>query len=85
MHHEGSTVLCLLVSEVDGNIEIDMTPPNVLAETVKQVVKILKSPGCRSVCCGKSTRVVHSNMLQENPSIREVVGNGYRTCWFVWN
>jgi hypothetical protein len=24
-----------------------MTPPNVLAETVKQVVKILKSPGCR--------------------------------------
>ena len=28
--------------------QIDMTPPNVLAETVKQVVKILKSPGCRS-------------------------------------
>lgn len=27
--------------------KIDMTPPNVLAETVKQVVKILKSPGCR--------------------------------------
>jgi len=25
-----------------------MTPPIVLAETVKQVVKILKSPGCRS-------------------------------------
>lgn len=24
-----------------------MTPPNVLAETIKQVVKILKSPGCR--------------------------------------
>ena len=24
-----------------------MTPANVLAETVKQVVKILKSPGCR--------------------------------------
>jgi len=30
--------------------QIDMTPPNVLAETVKQVVKILKSPGCRYVC-----------------------------------
>ncbi|KLO14595.1 GTP-binding protein 1 [Schizopora paradoxa] len=27
--------------------KIDMTPANVLAETVKQVVKILKSPGCR--------------------------------------
>ncbi|KAF8577306.1 P-loop containing nucleoside triphosphate hydrolase protein [Ramaria rubella] len=27
--------------------KIDMTPPNILAETVKQVVKILKSPGCR--------------------------------------
>lgn len=38
---------CLIV-EVDGHVEIDMTPPNVLAETVKQVVKILKSPGCRS-------------------------------------
>lgn len=24
-----------------------MTPPNVQAETVKQVVKILRSPGCR--------------------------------------
>ena len=24
-----------------------MTPPNKLAETVKQVTKILKSPGCR--------------------------------------
>ncbi|THH07494.1 hypothetical protein EW145_g3336 [Phellinidium pouzarii] len=29
------------------NVPIDMTPPNVLAETIKQVVKILKSPGCR--------------------------------------
>lgn len=28
-------------------IQIDMTPPNKLAETVKQVTKILKSPGCR--------------------------------------
>lgn len=27
--------------------KIDMTPPNVLAETTKQVTKILKSPGCR--------------------------------------
>lgn len=28
-------------------VQIDMTPPNVLAETIKQVTKILKSPGCR--------------------------------------
>ncbi|KIJ67931.1 hypothetical protein HYDPIDRAFT_148051 [Hydnomerulius pinastri MD-312] len=27
--------------------KIDMTPPNIIAETTKQVVKILKSPGCR--------------------------------------
>ena len=26
-----------------------MTPPNKLAETIKQVTKILKSPGCRCV------------------------------------
>lgn len=24
-----------------------MTPPNILAETIKQINKILKSPGCR--------------------------------------
>ena len=29
--------------------QIDMTPPNKLEETLKQVTKILKSPGCRSV------------------------------------
>jgi GTPase len=28
-------------------IKIDMTPANILKETVQQVVKILKSPGCR--------------------------------------
>ena len=27
--------------------KIDMTPPNVLKETITQVTKILKSPGCR--------------------------------------
>ncbi|KAF9222557.1 GTP-binding protein 1 [Gyrodon lividus] len=27
--------------------KIDMTPPNIITETTKQVVKILKSPGCR--------------------------------------
>lgn len=26
-----------------------MTPPNVQAETIKQVVKIMRSPGCRFV------------------------------------
>jgi GTPase len=33
--------------DIDTCIQIDMTPPNVQAETVKQVVKILRSPGCR--------------------------------------
>ncbi len=27
--------------------KIDMTPPNILAKTVEQVSKILRSPGCR--------------------------------------
>jgi GTPase len=39
--------LALSVPVVVCITKIDMTPPNVLAETVKQVVKILKSPGCR--------------------------------------
>ncbi|CCO30776.1 GTP-binding protein 1 [Rhizoctonia solani AG-1 IB] len=29
------------------SVPIDMTPANVLQDTIKQVVKILKSPGCR--------------------------------------
>ena len=29
--------------------KIDMCPPNVLQETLKLLVKILKSPGCRKV------------------------------------
>jgi len=33
--------VCVVVSK------IDMTPPNILEETLKQIVKILKSPGCR--------------------------------------
>ncbi|KAH7929879.1 P-loop containing nucleoside triphosphate hydrolase protein [Leucogyrophana mollusca] len=39
--------LALSVPVVVCITKIDMTPPNVLAETTKQVVKILKSPGCR--------------------------------------
>ena len=27
--------------------QIDMTPPNVLEQTLKQLVKVLRSPGCR--------------------------------------
>lgn len=49
LHHEGektcSTTLCVMLK----SHEIDMTPPNVLAETTKQVVKILRSPGCKQV------------------------------------
>ncbi|TDL22667.1 P-loop containing nucleoside triphosphate hydrolase protein [Rickenella mellea] len=39
--------LALSVPVVVCITKIDMTPPNILAETIKQVVKILKSPGCR--------------------------------------
>jgi len=39
--------LALSVPVVVCITKIDMTPPNVLAETIKQVTKILKSPGCR--------------------------------------
>jgi GTPase len=35
--------------------KIDMTPPNIQAETIKQVVKILKSPGCRYVGTTKAS------------------------------
>jgi selenocysteine-specific translation elongation factor len=51
-------VVCITkVSELCYNVafvnvvapQIDMTPPNKLEETIKQVTKILKSPGCRSV------------------------------------
>lgn len=41
--------LALSVPVVVCITKIDMTPPNVLAETIKHVVKVLKSPGCRSV------------------------------------
>ncbi|THH17867.1 hypothetical protein EW146_g3026 [Bondarzewia mesenterica] len=39
--------LALNVPVVVCITKIDMTPPNKLEETVKQVAKILKSPGCR--------------------------------------
>ena len=31
------------------NIQIDMTPANVMQKNIQDVVKILKSPGCRYV------------------------------------
>lgn len=55
---------CLIV-EVDEQVEIDMTPPNVLAETVKQVVKILKSPGCRSAILHLSTIAFRFECISE--------------------
>ncbi|KAF9460688.1 P-loop containing nucleoside triphosphate hydrolase protein [Collybia nuda] len=39
--------LALSVPVVVCITKIDMTPPNKMAETIKQIVKILKSPGCR--------------------------------------
>ncbi|SJK97249.1 related to GTP binding protein (GTPBP1) [Armillaria ostoyae] len=44
-----SIALALSVPVVVCITKIDMTPPHVAAETVKQVVKILKSPGCRKI------------------------------------
>ncbi|KAI0049854.1 P-loop containing nucleoside triphosphate hydrolase protein [Auriscalpium vulgare] len=41
--------LALSVPVVVCVTKVDMTPPNVLAETLKQVEKILRSPGCRKV------------------------------------
>lgn len=40
------TVILIDARQTD-KCQIDMTPPNVMAETLKQVIKILKSPGCR--------------------------------------
>ncbi|KAJ7579139.1 GTP-binding protein 1 [Mycena floridula] len=42
-----SIALALSVPVVVCVTKIDMTPPNVLEESLKQVVKILRSPGCR--------------------------------------
>jgi len=39
--------LALSVPVIVAITKIDMTPANVLQDTIKQVVKILKSPGCR--------------------------------------
>lgn len=50
--------LALSVPVVVCITKIDMTPPNKLAETIKQVTKILKSPGCRK------TPVFVNNMEQ---------------------
>ncbi|KAJ3817159.1 GTP-binding protein 1 [Lentinula raphanica] len=44
-----SIALALSVPVVVCITKIDMTPANVQAETVKQVVKILRSPGCRKI------------------------------------
>ncbi|KAG8862481.1 hypothetical protein FRB96_001552 [Tulasnella sp. 330] len=39
--------LALSVPVIVAITKVDMTPPNVLEETKKQVMKILRSPGCR--------------------------------------
>ncbi|KAG7446497.1 GTP-binding protein 1 [Guyanagaster necrorhizus] len=44
-----SIALALSVPVVVCITKIDMTPSNVAAETIKQVVKILRSPGCRKI------------------------------------
>lgn len=42
-----AAALALTIPVIVCITKIDMTPPNVMDETVKQVVKILRSPGCR--------------------------------------
>ncbi|KAG0144970.1 hypothetical protein CROQUDRAFT_659278 [Cronartium quercuum f. sp. fusiforme G11] len=44
-----SVALALSVPVVAIVTKVDMTPSNVLEQTLKQLVKILKSPGCRKV------------------------------------
>jgi hypothetical protein len=44
-----------------------MTPQNVQAETAKQVVKILKSPGCRSVLQGVNLRLDLNHFDRKTP------------------
>ncbi|KAH9818351.1 P-loop containing nucleoside triphosphate hydrolase protein [Melampsora americana] len=44
-----SVALALSVPVVAIVTKVDMTPANVLDQTLKQLVKILKSPGCRKV------------------------------------
>lgn len=44
-----SVALALSIPVVAVITKVDMTPANVLEQTVKQLVKILKSPGCRKV------------------------------------
>ena len=45
----GDTALALSVPVFVVVTKIDMCPPNVLQETLKLLVKILKSQGCRKV------------------------------------
>lgn len=39
--------LALSVPIVCVVTKVDMTPPNILEQTVKQLAKVLRSPGCR--------------------------------------
>lgn len=42
-----SVALALSIPVVVVVTKVDMTPPNVLEQTLKQLNKVLKSPGCR--------------------------------------
>lgn len=64
--------------------QIDMTPPNVLSETVKQAVKILQSPGCRYVRTAQLFFFVGLKDFKENSSFRQVSGDGRGDSDFLW-
>lgn len=52
--------------------KIDMCPPNILESTIKQLIKILKSPGCRKI-----PMFIKSN---EDVVVTAVSENGSLTC-----
>ncbi|KAA1121243.1 hypothetical protein PGTUg99_028130 [Puccinia graminis f. sp. tritici] len=79
-----SVALALSIPVVAVITKVDMTPANVLEQTVKQLVKILKSPGCRKVPVfvkneGMSSELAQT-FIQEKACpifmISNVTGNG---------
>src|SRR5258708_1013659 len=47
--------------------KIDMTPANVLQETIKQLVKVLKSPGSRLLIYHFQAAVTHPGSRRKTP------------------
>lgn len=69
-----SVALALSVPVVAIVTKVDMTPANVLDQTLKQLVKILKSPGCRWISFRNiATQILTNHYSDEtNSMIRKV-------------